>query len=302
MQITAALVKELRQRTGAGMMDCKRALTETAGDIEAAIEAMRKTGVAKAAGKAGRIAAEGMILIKQGADGSDNRDTVMLEVNCETDFVARDEHFAAFADAVAAAVLAQNPAEPTDWANLPLPGSEQSVEQARLELVAKLGENIGIRRFARRTSEHTLGLYSHGIRIGVIVEVAGGDAALARDLAMHIAAARPLYISEAEVPPELLEKEREIYRAQAAQSDKPPEIIEKMVAGRLKKYLKEITLLGQPFVKEPEQNVAKLLQANRASVKGFVRFEVGEGLEKKADNFAAEVMAQAGLSPAPEHE
>ena len=296
MQITASMVKELRERTGAGMMDCKKALQETAGDIEAAIEAMRKSGIAKAAKKAGRIAAEGTIVVAadEAADAA-----LILEVNCETDFVARDENFQNFAQGLAAALLAQGDGSAATSATLSLNGAgPQPVEAVRQELVSKLGENISVRRHAglRKSPGGTLGIYVHGIRIGVIVALSTDDAVLAKDLAMHVAAANPLCVSEQDVPQEVLEKEREIQLAQAAQSGKPQAIIEKMVEGRVKKYLRESTLLGQAFVKDPDVTVAALLKKNNAAVTGFIRYEVGEGLEKKEDNFAAEVMQQAGLT------
>ena len=294
MQITAAMVKELRERTGAGMMDCKKALNEAAGDIEAAIEAMRKSGVAKAAKKAGRTAAEGVIVVKQ---ASDTGEAVILEVNCETDFVAKDENFISFANAVMETTLSNQPADVEALSALAIGSSgEQTVEEARLQLVSKIGENIGVRRFDRIAGNGKLGVYLHGTRIGVVVEVEGGDETLAKDIAMHIAASRPVCVQEENVPQELLDKEKEIYTVQAQESGKPPEIIEKMVVGRLNKYLKEITLLGQPFVKDPDQTVEKLLKAKGAKVNRFIRYEVGEGIEKKADNFAEEVMAQAGIS------
>ena len=294
MQITAAMVKELRERTGAGMMDCKKALNEAAGDIEAAIEAMRKSGVAKAAKKAGRTAAEGVIVVKQ---VSDTGEAVILEVNCETDFVAKDENFISFANAVMETTLSNQPADVEALSALAIGSSgEQTVEEARLQLVSKIGENIGVRRFDRIAGNGKLGVYLHGTRIGVVVEVEGGDETLAKDIAMHIAASRPVCVQEEDVPEELLDKEKEIYTVQAQESGKPPEIIEKMVVGRLNKYLKEITLLGQPFVKDPDQTVEKLLKAKGAKVNRFIRYEVGEGIEKKADNFAEEVMAQAGIS------
>jgi elongation factor Ts len=290
-QITAALVKELRERTGSGMMECKKALVETDGDIEAAIENMRKAGTAKAAKKAGRVAAEGVIVIKT-ADGGG--EAVMVEVNCETDFVAKDENFTEFADNVAATVLGSDVQDVEALQELPLAGAgDQTVEQARQQLVAKIGENTSVRRFTRFRPRGTLGNYLHGVRIGVLVDVTGGDAGLPRDLAMHIAASRPVCVDEKAVPQEMLDKEKEIFAAQAAESGKPPEIIEKMVAGRLQKYLKEITLLGQPFVKDPDKTVEKLLKEQGANVHSFVRYEVGEGIEKKEDNFAEEVMAQA---------
>ena len=296
MQISASMVKELRDRTGAGMMDCKKALQETAGDIEAAIDAMRKSGVAKAAKKAGRIAAEGTIIIERDAAGSE---AVMLEVNCETDFVARDGNFQKFARELASALLEQGNGTPDSLAELPLNGTEvQPVEEARQELVTKLGENISIRRHTRirQSQGGSLGIYVHGIRIGVVVDLSTDNPVLAKDLAMHIAAANPLCVDEQDVPAQVLEKEREIQLAQARQSGKPEDIIEKMVNGRMKKFLRENTLLGQAFVKDPDTTVAALLKANNAVAHGFIRYEVGEGLEKKEDNFAAEVMQQAGLT------
>ena len=296
MQISASMVKELRDRTGAGMMDCKKALQETAGDIEAAIDAMRKSGVAKAAKKAGRIAAEGTIVIEQDAAGSE---AVILEVNCETDFVARDENFQQFAHGLAGALLDQGNGSKGTPADLSLNGTEaRSVEEVRQELVTKLGENISIRRHERirQSQGGTLGVYVHGIRIGVIVDLSTDNPVLAKDLAMHIAAANPLCVDEQDVAADVLEKEREIQLAQARQSGKPEAIIEKMVAGRMKKFLRENTLLGQAFVKDPDLSVADLLKTNNAQVNGFIRYEVGEGLEKKEDNFAAEVMQQAGLA------
>ncbi len=295
MQITASMVKELRERTGAGMMDCKKALQETAGDIEAAIEAMRKSGVAKAAKKAGRIAAEGTIVVAAAAD--DSR-ALVLEVNCETDFVARDENFQGFAHSLAGALLEQGDETPEAYAAASLNGGAQAAEDARQELVTKLGENISVRRHARvqQSSGGALGIYVHGIRIGVVVDLSVDNADLAKDLAMHIAAASPLCVAEQDVPADVLAKERDIQLAQAAQSGKPDAIVEKMVSGRMRKFLQENTLLGQAFVKDPDVTVAALLKKNNAVVNGFVRYEVGEGLEKKEDNFAAEVMQQAGLS------
>ena len=298
MQISASMVKELRDRTGAGMMDCKKALQETAGDIEAAIDAMRKSGIAKAAKKAGRIAAEGTIVIKPDHAGNQ---AVILEVNCETDFVAKDENFQDFSRQLATVLLEQgNGNGATDGSgDLPFNSMQsRSVEEARLQLVTKVGENISIRRYARinKSADGALGIYLHGIRIGVIVDLSTDNPVLAKDLAMHIAAANPLCVDEQNVPQEVLEKEREIQLAQARQSGKPDDIIEKMVSGRIKKFLRENTLSGQAFVKDPDITVAALLKANNAVVNGFIRYEVGEGLEKKADNFAAEVMQQAGLA------
>jgi elongation factor Ts len=291
MEISAQQVKELRERTGAGMMDCKKALVEADGDIEAAIEAMRKAGVAKAAKKAGRIAAEGVIVLRANPAGGE---AVMVEVNCETDFVAKDANFRKFAEAVAATLLARRPLDVTALSGLPLSSGDGTVEEARQQLVLKIGENISVRRFVLfKRAGNLLGSYSHGGRIGVLVDVQGGSAALAKDLAMHIAASRPVCVTEREVPADLLAKERVIVAAQVADSGKPPAIQEKMIAGKLEKFVKEIALVGQPFVKNPELTVGKLLQEAGASVLGFVRFEVGEGIEKKVDDFAAEVMAQA---------
>ncbi len=289
-QISAALVKELRERTGSGMMECKKALQETGGDLEAAIEHLRKTGQAKAEKKAGRTAAEGRIVIHQATDG---KAVAMVEVNCETDFVAKDANFQQFADAVARLVLAQRPADVDALNGLKLPSGE-TVDEARKTLVAKIGENVNVRRFAIvDTAAGLLASYSHGGRIGVVVELEDGNEELARDIAMHVAASRPLRVAADQVPAEVLDKEREIYRAQAEQEGKPANIVEKMVEGRVRKYLKEITLLGQPFVKNPDQSVEQLLKDAGARVVRFERMELGEGIEKKVDNFAEEVMAQA---------
>ncbi len=290
MQITATLVKELRERTGAGMMDCKRALVETEGDIEAAIEDMRKSGMAKAAKKAGRIAAEGVIIILKGDDDA----AVMVEVNSETDFVAKDENFLAFANSVARTVLQEQPGDLETLMNQGISEGETTVEDARQSLISKIGENINVRRFSvMNASGDRLGDYVHGGRIGVLVDLVGGDAELARDIAMHIAASRPVCVAEENVPQDLLEKERVIFIAQAEETGKPAEIIEKMVTGRMQKFLKEITLLGQPFIKDPDQSVEKLLSGKNASVNNFICYEVGEGIEKKVENFAEEVKAQA---------
>ncbi len=286
MQITASLVKELRERTGAGMMDCKKALAEANGDIEVAIEEMRKSGAAKAAKKAGRIAAEGIISIQQ-----DGNSVIILEINCETDFVAKDENFLAFADKALTAIKDHSPTDVDALMSCSIDG--QTLEQAIQELVAKIGEKITVRRFSQHQYEGAVGTYLHGSRIGVVVNLEGGDESLAKDVAMHIAASKPVCVSEDQVPQELLDKEKEIFSAQAAESGKPADIVEKMVTGRMKKYLKEITLLGQPFVKDPDQTVEQLLKSASASVTSFTRYEVGEGIEKKVDNFAEEVMAQA---------
>ncbi|KAA3627261.1 MAG: elongation factor Ts [Proteobacteria bacterium] len=287
MQITAALVKELRERTGAGMMECKKALVECQGDIEAAVELMRKSGAAKADKKAGRVAADGAIVV-----AADTGVAAIVEVNSETDFVAKDSGFKSFADAVAAIILASRPADVEALKDATL-ADGSTVEAARQALVAKIGENINVRRFVVvEAAGATVAHYLHGGRIGVVVTMKGGSEDLARDVAMHIAASRPVCIAEEQVPADLLAKEREIFAAQAEQSGKPAEIIDKMVDGRIKKYLKEVTLLGQPFVKNPDETVAQLLQKAGAEVLQFVRLEVGEGIEKKQDNFAEEVMAQ----------
>jgi len=286
MQITAAQVKELRERTGAGMMECKKALTETGGDLEAAVEAMRKSGMAKADKKADRVAAEGRIEIA--AEGTR---AVIVEVNCETDFVGNDDNFRAFSSACANAAL-EGAAESVE-ALMAETVDGQTLEEQRTQLVAKVGENVQVRRFERVTAADTLGHYQHGARIGVVVSLKGGDETLAKDVAMHIAASSPVCVDETQVPAEMLDKERAIFKAQAEESGKPANIIEKMIEGRIRKYLGEITLVGQPFVKDPDQTVGQLLESKGASVAGFVRYEVGEGVEKKSENFAEEVMAQA---------
>jgi len=289
MAITAGLVKELRERTGSGMMECKKALVETDGDIEAAIDLMRKSGAAKADKKSGRTAAEGLITFKSSGD---NKNAVMVEINCETDFVTKGEDFLGFASAVAQTALDQKPADIDALLATPLDGGE-NIADATKTLIAKVGENMNVRRFVSRTTDGVLGCYLHGGRIGVLVELQGGDEALAKDIAMHVAASNPNCVSEDEVPAELIAREKEIFSAQAAESGKPPEIVEKMVGGRIKKFLKEITLLNQPFVKDPDQTVGQLVDAAGATVVGFDRLEVGEGIEKKVENFAEEVMAQA---------
>ena len=290
MKITAELVKTLRERTGAGMMECKSALVESEGDIDLAADALRKKGIAKADKKAGRIAAEGVIASALSADG---RQGVLVEVNCETDFVASGEEFRRFADAVAQAALnlEDDSLEALQAARLP---NGETVDEARRGLVARIGENIGVRRFARLASSGHLVRYLHPPRerIGVLVAYEGGDGELGRDLAMHVAASRPLAVRADEIPADVIAKEREIVAAQSASEGKPPHIIEKMIEGRLRKYLAEITLLGQPFVKDPDTTVEKLLAGARAGVSGFVRLEVGEGIEKKSEDFAAEVAAQ----------
>jgi len=291
MAITASLVKELRERTGSGMMECKKALVETNGDIDAAIENMRKSGQAKAAKKAGRTAAEGIIVIQM---TDDCKKGVMVEVNCETDFVAKDENFTSFADAVAQRALNSDLESVEDLLNAPLhDGEETTVNTAREALIAKIGENMNVRRFSRFESANgRLASYSHGARIGVVVDIEGGDDELARDVAMHVAASNPTCVSEDQVPADMLAKEREIFRVQALESGKPENIVDKIVDGRVRKYLAEITLLGQAFVKDPDITVQKLLSNAGAKVNTFKRFEVGEGIEKKQENFADEVMAQ----------
>ncbi len=285
--ITAAQVQELRERTGAGMMECKRALQNAGGDIEAAIEAMRKAGQAKADKKEGRVAAEGVIKVK-----SDDHNAVIIEINCETDFVARDANFSELAEQIADKALANKVTDLTALLALPL-GNGATVEEARRALVAKIGENIQIRRMALITT--TSGLvasYVHGGRIGVLVELTGGDQSLGKDIAMHIAANSPQVVNREEVSKELVEKEKEIFSAQAQASGKPAAIVEKMVEGRISKFLDEVSLAGQPFVKDPSITVAQLLQQHKAKVVKFIRFAVGEGIEKQSEDFVEAVMAQ----------
>ena len=260
--------------------------SESDGDAEQAAEILRKSGQAKADKKSGRIAADGRIVV-----AVDGTQAAVVEVNSETDFVARDENFVAFSDAVAAAALAKGVTDVEVMANLQL-SDGRSVEEARTDLIAKVGENIGVRRIAIVSTDDVLASYTHGSRIGVAVAMRGGDEALARDLAMHIAASNPMCIDESGVPAETLDSERRILTEQAKSSGKPAEIVDKMVEGRLGKFLKEVTLLGQPFVKDPDTSVGKLLDKAGATVTGFVRFEVGEGIEKREENFADEVMKQ----------
>jgi elongation factor Ts len=286
MSVTASMVKELRERTGAGMMECKKALVETDGDLDAAVEELRKSGQAKADKKSSRVAADGRIVIRK--DGSK---AVIVEVNSETDFVAKDENFVSFSDAVATAALASGIGDVAEIASQAIDG-EKTVEEARTELVTKVGENISVRRITFVDGSGPIGFYTHGARIGAVVALDGGDEELARDIAMHVAAINPVCVDEAQVPTETLDRERRIFSEQAEASGKPPEIIEKMVTGRIAKFLKEITLVGQPFVKDPDVTVGKLLEGAGARAVSFVRFEVGEGIEKKEDNFAEEVMAQ----------
>ena len=290
MAITAAEVKELRERTGSGMMECKRALVETDGDMDAAIEVLRKAGLAKADKKAGRVASEGLIVIEVGPDG---KRAAIVEVNSETDFVAKKQEFESFAAAVAKRALASSPASLDALLQLPLTdGEAPTIDDARKELIAKLGENMAVRRYEILETGGRLGIYRHGTRIGVVVDLQGGNDELAKDVAMHIAASKPVCVGEADVPQDLLTKEKAILVAQAESSGKPADIIEKMVQGRLQKYLAEVTLLGQAFVKDPDITVGKLLTDAGATVNRFMRLELGEGIEKKAENFAEEVMAQ----------
>lgn len=286
MAITAQQVKELRETTGLGMMECKKALTETDGDQEAAIDLLRKKAGSKVEKKAGRTAAEGVIAFATAAKVS-----ALVEINSETDFVAKDDGFMAFADSVAVAAASHKPADQAALMETQL-ASGETVAKGLEALIAKLGENMSVRRFALIEGDNNVGAYLHGRKIGVLVEVEGGDDALAKDLAMHVAAARPQFVSADEVSAEIMDKEREIFAAQAADSGKPEDIIAKMVEGRINKFLGEICLLGQPFVKDPDTKVEKLLQVAGAKVLRFTRLEVGEGIEKKVDDFAAEVAAQ----------
>jgi elongation factor Ts len=294
MSITADTVKQLRERTGAGMMECKRALVETNGDLDAAAELMRKQGRATADKNAARVAAEGILALEKSADG---RSAAMVEVNCETDFVAREPEFQGFCADVAKVALASRPASVEALAASALPAGG-SVDERRRALVAKIGENISVRRIAMLESADHLGAYRHGTRIGALVAVTGGDAALAHDLAMHVAATNPAFLSVADVPAEVVAKEREIETEKALAEGKPADIVAKMVEGRIRKTLNEKVLLGQPFVKDPDQTIEKLLKAAKAEVKSFQRFEVGDGIEKKQDDFVGEVMAQVKASSA----
>ena len=283
MEISAGLVKELRERTGLGMMECKKALVEAKGDIELAIENLRKSGQAKAAKKAGRTAAEGTVVV---AVESNGRNGVMAEVNCETDFVGRDASFTAFAHQVAQAALKSGE---TDVAKL-MAANGGELEAARLALVQKIGENIQVRRIAKIDGD-VVGAYIHGGKIGVLTSLAGGNADLGKDIAMHVAASNPMVVTPADVPADVIAKEKEIYAAKAAESGKPANIVEKMVEGSLRKFLAEVSLLEQAFVKDPDTKVGDLVKKSGATVQAFIRFEVGEGIEKEAVDFAAEVAA-----------
>lgn len=290
MAITAKQVKELRERTGAGMMECKKALTETNGDIEAAIEHMRKTGLAKAEKKAGRVAAEGALVV---SSSDDAKVVTILEANCETDFVAMGDEFRTFANRLADMVREQGITD-VDTLNAAEYQDGVTVDERRRELIAKIGENMNIRRFETlHADEGVIGAYLHGQKIGVLVEISTQDQELARDLAMHIAASSPLAIDAASLPAELVAKEQDIHRAKAEQSGKPANIIDKMIEGSMRKFFGEVTLLGQKFVKNPDQTIEQLLKEKNAQVKRFIRFELGEGIEKEASDFVAEVMAQA---------
>lgn len=287
--ISAALVMQLRERTGAGMMECKKFLMATDGNIEEAITEMRKAGQAKADKKADRVAAQGVIVV---ARSSDERLAVMLEINSETDFVARDDHFVSFATKTAEVAL-HSSARAVESLSTQMIHAGTTVEQARQELVAKIGENIKIRRLEQMTCENgVVGYYLHGSRIGVMVALKNGDDALAKDIAMHVAASKPMVVSRDQVSAEAIQNEREIFNAQAKESGKPQDIIDKMIEGRMNKFVDEVSLLGQPFVKDPNIKVGQLLKEKNAEVLSFVRYEVGEGIEKKEDNFVEEVMAQ----------
>ena len=292
MAVTAESVRLLRERTGAGMMECKKALVETHGDLESAAELMRKSGLAKADKKASRVAAEGVIVIER---SSDTRTAVIVEVNCETDFVAREADFKTFATNVAKAALATRPASPEALLSANIEGGA-TVDDVRRALIAKIGENIGVRRFALVQAPAVVGAYLHGSRIGSLVAMKGGDDAVAKDIAMHVAAINPARVSASEVPAEQVAKEREIQLAQAKadpkNAGKPDEILTKILEGKLRKWVNEITLLGQPFVKDPDQSVEKYLKQAGGEVISFVRYEVGDGIEKKTEDFAEEVRKQ----------
>jgi elongation factor Ts len=296
MNITADAVKQLRERTGAGMMECKKALVETKGDLDAAAELMRRQGLAKADKKATRVAAEGVVVAVKSADA---RTAAMVEINCETDFVARGPEFGAFAQSVAESALRERPASLPAIGELRPGGTGETLEERRRGLIAKIGENISIRRFTVLSAPEHLGVYVHGTRIGALVALKGGSAELARDLAMHVSWSNPRYLSPAHVPADEVAKERAILTEQAQGEGKPPEIITKMVEGRLRKALAEITLSGQPFVKDPDVTIEKLLKGAGAEVVAYERFEVGAGIEKKADDFVAGVMAQVKGSDGP---
>jgi elongation factor Ts len=280
---------QLRERTGAGMMECKKFLIATNGDIEEAITEMRKAGQAKADKKADRVAAEGVVVIARAANATA---AVMLEINSETDFVARDINFTEFSEQVANTAMNSDVLEVDDLLSQTLVDGT-TIEQARQQLVAKIGENIKLRRIVRLAChDGIVGSYLHGARIGVLVAVKNGTESLAKDIAMHIAASKPLVVSRDQVSPEAIENERDIFTAQAKESGKPQDIIDKMIEGRINKFVDEVSLVGQPYVKDPNIKVGQLLKEHNAEVVAFIRFEVGEGIEKKEDNFVEEVMAQ----------
>jgi len=289
MAITAAMVKELREITSAGMMDCKKALAETDGDMDAAIEFLRKKGMAGADKKAGRVAAEGVIAI---AVSDDKKSAIIAEVNCETDFVAKGDEFQGFANEIASIALANNTTDIEAVMGMAM-ANGKSVDETRREMIAKIGENMGVRRLELIESNGQIGQYQHGEKIGVVVNMEGGDDALARDVAMHVAAVKPSAVSSDDLDPAVVEKERAFQIEQAQSSGKPMEIIEKMIEGRMRKFVGEITLLGQSFVKDPDQTVEKLLKANGATVSSFIRLEVGEGIVIEETNFADEVALAA---------
>jgi elongation factor Ts len=293
MSITASMVKELRERTGAAMMDCKKALVETQGDMEAAVELMRKKGMANADKKADRTAADGLIEVKVSADG---KVAAIVEVNCETDFVAKGDDFKGFVEKVTDVVLNHKTTDLETISSAVVDG--ETLDEARRALIAKIGENVSIRRAELVQTTGSIATYKHGERIGVVVSLEQGALEAGRDVAMHVAATNPAALSSDAVSPELIEKEKEIFTAQALESGKPAEIVEKMIGGRIAKFLKEVSLMDQAFVKNPDQTVAQMLKEAQAVVAAFVRFEVGEGIEKKVDNFAEEVAAQAAAAKA----
>lgn len=290
MEITASLVKELRERSGAGMMECKKALTENGGDVEVAIEWLRKQGLAKADKKAGRVAAEGRIVVA--ADGSRG---VMVEVNSETDFVAKDENFVGFTEQVAAVALAASIGNVESLLSAPMP-TGGTIEEARQALVAKCGENVQVRRMVAVSSTGRLATYVHGGRIGVVVELDGGNDEIGRGVAMHVAAMNPAYLSPEQVPAEIVEREKDIALAQVKDSGKPADVLEKMISGKVRKTLGEMCLTGQPYVIDPNVTVEEALRKAGAKLLAYHRLAVGEGIEKKSEDFAAEVMKQAGLA------
>ncbi|PJK12490.1 elongation factor Ts [Lysobacteraceae bacterium NML120232] len=291
-EITASLVKELRERTGAGMMECKKALTENNGDIDAAAEWLRKSGLAKADKKADRVAAEGRI-----ASAQNGGKAVLVEVNSETDFVAKDENFLGFSNTVAEAALASNAADVEALKAAKL-ASGETVEEARAAVIAKVGENVQVRRLARMDSANNVAAYIHGGKIGVLLELKGGDADLARGLAMHVAAMNPPYNKQSDVPADFVAKEKEIELAKMSEKDKakPADILEKIISGKIAKIVNEVSLYGQPYVLDTDKTVEAVLKAANAEVVGFQRLVVGEGIEKVVEDYAAEVMKQAGLA------